>query len=53
MVLAFPSTHLVSSMSFIILLSWLDNGLHLKLALRVKVIYLADLCILQRNPIIP
>ena len=43
MVLMFPSTHLVSSMSSIILLSWLDNGLRLKLALRVKDIYFADI----------
>ena len=43
MVLAFPSTHLVSSMSSIILFSWLDNGLRLKLALPVKVIYFADI----------
>ena len=43
MVLTFPSTHLVSSMSSIILLSWLDSGLRLKLALRVKDIYFADI----------
>ena len=40
---AFPSSHLVSSMSFITLLSWLDNGFSLKLALPVDVIYFADI----------